>query len=235
MFRLFENSNHTSRELALRAAVDAVMGHRSREGSTEHFPEAIVVRYEVAGPGRAALLRWVERPDFARDLEERVVNRLARSGSDGLPALEFEVVESDADHCRAIEVARPVPTRLVLESSRFGWGRDYTLPASQRVFLVGRGPWRGDSPTSGNNDIVLPEFASFVSRRAVELERHGSRLRLTPGAGQRRYVLAYHADGGRIVADNHGRLGLSAGDLFRLFGASPELSITLRFEQGDSE
>jgi hypothetical protein len=234
-FRLFENRVDLSREVALQSAVDAVMAHLGRDDSGERFPAAIEVVYEVSGPGRGALQAWVAQPDFAQQVQERVVNRLARSGPEVLPALDFEVVEGEADRCFGREVDKPVPVRFVLEppAAQCPWrwrSAVFSLPPSQRVFSLGRGAWRRESPSGGANDIALPSSARFVSRRAARIERLASRLLVIPESGQRRFLVAERADGGRVLPDPAGRLVLRAGDRLLLFGSAPEFRLALVLE-----
>lgn len=232
MFGFFQGGSHKSREAALKAAVESVMRHRARDGDADLFPEAVMVRFEVKGEGLAPLRSLIARPDFAREVEGRVLNRLARSGPEVLPALEFEAVRGEEDRCLAEELRRPVPTALVLRDSTLWWGRVFQLPASERVFLLGSTPWRGNSPASGENDIVLPRNATWVGPCGAHLERYGSRLLVTPGPGLRPYVRARHADKGRIDPDPSDRLLLGVGDRLFFFGQQPDLVVELHLSQG---
>ncbi len=228
---LFAQRADLNREWALAMGVRAVARHRGRDRGREVYPEALELHYSVGETGEALLRSWCADPEFAEELGRRLRNRLAREGT-RLPTLSFRVSRDQRAGVLAHEVTPVRPGSMLLgaperDCSVKWMSRSFELPASQGVFALGRGQWRGDSPVAGRNDLALPDTVRFVSRRIARLVRDADGLLVQPEPGQRRFLRARRADGGRIDFDPQGRLPLAIGDLLVLYGGRPNLRMGL--------
>ena len=160
--------------------VDEIAGLRSfgREGR-EHVPGAIEITIRVASGSVATVEQFAADPEFRAQIEAGLLNRLNRIPRHALPEIALGVVADNLDRIEVKEGTLAAPARLRLrprEGDDGSWPAvEYSLPAAQRLFAVGRGRWHGADDRL-RNDVALPGEARFVSRRAAQLTRKGRYL-----------------------------------------------------------
>ncbi|MBN1334837.1 MAG: hypothetical protein JXB39_02640 [Deltaproteobacteria bacterium] len=175
------------------------------------FPPAVQVRVTVASGSPDVARALIEDPSFARDLEARLLNRLADPRSDRLPACRWEVSAGPVDAVTVAEDPRPRVARLRIQ----GGDRDgvcVSIGVGQRELRVGRGPWHGRDRVLAN-DVVVSESDAFVSRAAALLVQHGAVLEVeTRDQGECLHVVRANGTRIRPARTARGRVRIGPGD-----------------------
>jgi len=218
-----------TREDVLRRVVDGILPLSSFGArGVEVFPVAVTVRIGV-GQGSVEVVReMVDDPEFEREVESRLVNRLTRADRERLPLRRYVVEKAETNAVVVEEDRDAAVARLTVEGGDCD-GRALVLAASQREFRLGRTKWHGGDRRVPN-DLVVSEEDRYVSRAAAILRRAGSFLELE-SRDQGECLVVVRADGARIrpARTATGRLLLRPGDVLELNDGA-DAAVRLRLE-----
>ena len=181
----------------------------------EVFPVAVTVRVTV-GQGSVEVVRdLVNTPEFEREVESRILNRLTRPERERLPLRRYVVAKGEMNAILVEEDRDAAVARLTVQGGDCD-GHVLVLAASQREFRLGRGRWHG-SDHRVPNDLVVSEEDRFVSRGAAIVRRAGSFLELE-ARDQGECLVVMRSDGARVrpARTSTGRLLLRPGDVIEL-------------------
>lgn len=209
----------------LRRVTDGIVAlARHADRGLPVLPPEVEVRIRVGEGGVQVIERFVQDPNFDREVEARVLNELVRLRPDGLPVRRYIVEQGERN---AIEVREAPLRRFRLRVQ--GGDRDgaaITLPPARRQYLLGRGDWHGDEMQVAN-DVVLCESERAISRRAARLHRSAAGLELE-ALDQREALIVAKADGERVrpALSASGRVPVVPGDRVEFTdGKSPVLTV----------
>lgn len=192
------------------------------------FPVAVTVRVTVGEEGVEVVKDLIQDPAFEREVESRILNRVAQPDRERLPLRRYVVEKGEKNSILVEEDRDAAVARLLIEGGDHD-GQVLVLAASQREFRVGRGRWHG-SDRRIPNDLVVSEEDRFVSRGAAILRRAGSFLELE-SRDQGECLAVVRSDGARIrpARTAAGRVLLRPGDVIELNDGA-EAVVRLRLE-----
>lgn len=213
----------------LRRTVSGIRSLQSwGEQGKERYPAAVQVHVSVYEGSREVVREMVEDPQFDREVEDRLLNEMASPQVEDLPLRRYRVVAGERNRVDVEEETAATVCTLVIEGGDRA-GERIPLPASQREFRMGRGPWHGRRKTLAN-DIVVSEHDAYVSRAAALLRRRGSGFEVE-ARDQRDHLVVRRGDGATIRPANtpRGRVLVTPGDCLE-FGDGAEEWIRIDLE-----
>src|SRR5437762_1544540 len=155
----------------LRKVVDGVAKlKRHADRGVEVLPPEVEVHVTVGEGSVQVIERFVNDPEFDREVEAALRNRLVRAREDRMPVRRYFVKAGKRTQVTVKESPPRAYTLRIDSGDRAG--ATVSLPGEKRVFLVGRGAWHGDEQQVAN-DIVVSDGERAISRRAARLHRAG--------------------------------------------------------------
>ncbi len=140
----------------------------------EKLPPVVGVLIEVGQGSMAVVQSFIDDPEFDRDVEHDLLNRLVKIRGDGLPTRLYEVRAAARTRVTVAETTDGNLAWLQIDGGdcHDAW---YNLALSQAEWRLGRGPIHGDDNQIAN-DVSVSNTELFVSRKAAVLRRVGSGL-----------------------------------------------------------
>ncbi len=195
----------------------------------EVFPPGVRIRITTREAGRETLRGFVEDPGFERDLEARLLNRLATP--DLLPARRYTVVAGEENGVVVEEDATALQGSFVVS----GGDRDgdrHPVELTRKEWRLGRGRWHQERPDDQRlpNDIIVTDALPFVSRAAALIRRTGAFLEVE-ARQQAEFLVVIRRDGTQLrpALSASGKVPLNVGDRL-LFHDGKTGEITLRLD-----
>jgi len=138
------------------------------------LPAVVEISIEVGDGSVGVTQGFIDDPDFDREVEADLLNRLVKTSADELPVRIYARVRA-APRTRVVvrEAAESHQAWLEIEGGD-QHGTWYPITTAQSEWYLGRTEWHGDDTMA--NDVVLSHELRFVSRRAAQLRRLGSGL-----------------------------------------------------------
>ena len=165
------------RDDLLSRVVDGItaLGHVGARGR-EVYPAAVRVELTVPEADVAVVDEFSKAPDFDREVEARLLNRMTEPDHSSLPLRFYAVVAGEG--LQVAVAADTTPPRLQVRIE--GGDRDghvVAVPVGRQEVRVGRTPWHGDSGAFPN-DVVVTHEDKCVSRAAARIRRTGTSLEI---------------------------------------------------------
>jgi len=198
---------------------------RGRRG-VEALPPAIAITITVGEGSVGVVRRFVDAPEFDREIEAELLNRLVGVRAEALPVRAYTVETGPRSVVTVSEATAGILGFLVVEDGDAA-GRVFSIRADRAEHRLGRGAWHGDGGLP--NDIVASEAARFVSRRAAVVERVGSGI-MVRALDQGDCLIVVRSDGRRVrpVNTRAQRVKLEFGDQIELTdGGSQQVRLRL--------
>ena len=169
------------------------------------FPGEVVVRITVAGSGATVIQGFVDRPELDREVGAALANK-CDVAVDALPARGYVVSAADRTTVTASEGA-PKTWRLSITGGDRD-GQTHALPVGWSELGFGRGT---------ENELVVCDKTTFVSRRAGRLYRTGNRVEVgSSDQGDELIVRRASGETLRPARTSRGRIVLGDGDTIEL-------------------
>ena len=218
------------RDDLLKRVEDGILAHK-RFGARgkEVFPLGVRIRVTTGAKGVETLRGFVDDPAFERELEARLLNRLATP--DRLPARSWSVAAGDVNSVVVEEDSAALQGTFVVDGGDKD-GNRYPIELGRKEWRVGRGRWHQERPDDQRlpNDLVITETAAFVSRAAALIRRAGAFLEVE-ARQQGEFLLVQRRDGTKVrpALTAAGRIALAPGDRL-LFHDGGQAEIGLRLD-----
>lgn len=197
------------------------MGRRDTRGKMV-YPPGVVIRVLAADSSLETLRGWTRDPATESEVSARLLNEGVELIDQ--PVRRWEVERGETNSVEVVEDAAPIYAVLVVS----GGDRDgdrFPVGAGAREWRIGRGRWHADNRLQ--NDIVLSESASWLSRAAAVLRRTAGGFELE-ARDQGEYVVVLPQNGTprRPAMSASGRAVVAIGDEIQFHdGADARLSL----------
>lgn len=200
------------------------LGRRGTRGEWV-FPEAVIVRVHAASGSLEVLRAWANDPVTEAEITARLLNE--RVEARDAPFRRWEIEIGDAEGVDVVGDPSAIFAVLVVE----GGDRDgdrFPLGAGRREWRLGRGRWHTDQRVQ--NDVMLSETATWLSRAAAILRRSGSGFEIE-ARDQGDYIVVMPREGAprRPAMTASGRVSLALGDRVE-FNDGGQACVALRLE-----
>ena len=213
----------------LRKVVDGIAKlKRHADRGVEVLPPEVEVHVTVGEGSVQVIERFVNDPEFDREVEAALRNRLVRAREDRMPVRRYFVKAGKRTQVTVKESPPRAYTLRIDSGDRAG--ATVSLPGEKRVFLVGRGAWHGDEQQVAN-DIVVSDGERAISRRAARLHRAGGHFELE-ALDQSEALLVTRPDGQHLrpALAAAGRVPVHLGDVIE-FTDGAKTVLTARLEE----
>jgi hypothetical protein len=213
----------------LRRVVDGIAKlKRHADRGVEVLPPEVEVHITVGEGSVQVIERFVSEPEFDREVEAALRNRLVRAREDRMPVRRY-FVEAGKKTKVVVKETPPRTYHLRIEGGDHD-GATVALPGEKRVFLVGRGPWHGDDQQVAN-DVVVAETERAISRRAARLHRASGHFEIE-SLDQSEALAVSRPDGQRLrpALSASGRVPVHPGDGIE-FTDGAKTVLTVRLEE----
>ncbi len=219
------------REDLLRDACDGILKlKRFGARGKEVFPPGVVIHVTARGGSLESLRRFVVDPQFERDLDAMLRNRLVEPGL--LPARKYDVQAGDLNRVSVEDDTMGVQAQFVIEGGDKD-GDVHLVALSAREWRLGRGRWHQESGDDQRvaNDVILTETLPWISRAAAVIERKGAFLEVV-SRQQKDFLVVVKADGAKIRPHltASGRAPVAVGDRLEFHDGASGL-LTLRVDK----
>src|SRR5205814_6877881 len=179
----------------LRKVVDGIAKlKRHADRGVEVLPPEVEVHVTVGEGSVQVIERFVNDPEFDREVEAALRNRLVRAREDRMPVRRYFVKAGKRTQV-VVKETPPKTYHLRIDGGDRA-GTSIPLPGEKRVFLVGRGPWHGDEQQAAH-DVVVADGERAVSRRAARLHRAGGHFEIE-ALDQSEALIVSRPDGQRL-------------------------------------
>lgn len=201
------------RDDLLRRVEEGVLALRrhGRHGK-DVFPPAVRVQVTTKDRSLETLRAFLADPSLDRDLEARLLNRLATP--DRLPVRAYVVTAGDTNAVDVVEDALALQGTFVVEGGDRSGDR-YLVELGRAEWRLGRGRWHQERADDQRlpNDIPVTDSAPFVSRAAALVRRSGAWLEVE-ARQQGDFLFVVRRDGTQVrpAVSSSGRVPLAAGD-----------------------
>ncbi len=193
------------------------------------FPPGVRVRVTAKEAGLESLRAFLDDPGFERDLEARLLNRLATP--DLLPARRYTVVAGEANRVVVEEDTTALQGSFVI----VGGDRDgdrHPVELTRKEWRLGRGRWHQERPDDQRlpNDIQVTDALPFVSRAAALIHRTGAFLEIE-ARQQGEFLVVIRKDGTQLrpALSASGKVAFGVGDRL-LFHDGKNAEIVMRLD-----
>lgn len=202
-----------SRDDLLRQVEEGILAlKRFGARGREVFPPGVRVRITTREAGLETLRGFVADPAFERDLEARLLNRLATP--DLLPARRYRVQVGEENRVVVEEDATALQGTFVVQGGDHDGDR-HPVELTRKEWRLGRGRWHQERPDDQRlpNDLVVTESLPFVSRAAALIRRSGAFLEVE-ARQQGEFLVVIRRDGTQLrpALSASGRVALGVGD-----------------------
>ncbi|MBX2796209.1 MAG: FHA domain-containing protein [Myxococcales bacterium] len=150
------------------------MRTRGRKGVT-HLPTEVEVVVTVNSGSIGVVRRFIEDSSFEEEICQRLLNRLLDVPQSAHPLRLYKVAAGERNSVEVHEVSQPLELAFEIRGGQFD-GQEISVPTSQRDLRMGRGPHHGGD--HDQNDLIVTEQDTFVSRRAARIRRLGGHIRI---------------------------------------------------------
>lgn len=210
--------------VSLTAKGIVALGRRGSKGEWV-FPPGVIVQVRASEGSLETLRRWAADPNTEQEITAKLLNE--RISVSDLPARRWVVEFGESDGVEVIEDPSPVFAVLVVEGGDKDGDR-FPVGPGRREWRLGRGRWHADNRVQ--NDIVLSETATWLSRAAAVLRRTGTGFELE-ARDQGEYVVVVPREGTprRPAMTAMGRVPVAIGDRIE-FHDGKEAHVALRLE-----
>ena len=219
------------REDVLVRVVEGIEGLvvRGRKGEVS-LPPAVEVQVETTGP-IDVLAALCDAPEFRREVEERLQNRVLDLEAHRLPSVRVQVQHGGSNRVTVTAASRDSRLRLRVEGGRFD-GAVHVLPVAQAELRLGRGEWHGGDGHF-RNDFSITDEDAWVSRGAARVYVRGRDVTVeSTGQGEDLVVLRAGRPNARPNRSATGRIEIQAGDRFEIRGPGGVKVVIHLEEQG---
>lgn len=213
-----------------RLVVAAITGKRSwGRGGRSLMPGALGIRVRVPPRQEEATRTLIEDPEFAGQVDRRLLAEIVGLAVTDLPLCMFEVEPADVLAVETFE-SPAVPSLSLFVRTGDCAGARLELPPSRAPRFLGRGDTHGGAGGPPNH-LVLTREALYVSRASALIQRSGQGAVLAL-VDQGRELVVVPVDGGAPIcpaATRSRQVAVGSGDEIHLTGPEHDDLLRLAF------